>query len=677
MERRLGIRILAVPVVAAALTAGAGIGGYVLTRADAVDRDRHAFLGAIPPAATTFANAIDDAVDVDAEFRFATGTDQGVDAAAVRAGLDALVRVTHSGTAPVAATVAAIAEHGIVLAAPDAATPALASTFETARDTGKRRATPPLRLAGTSNGAVLVVFPRYPAGVAIDTTAARRAAIESYTVGVLRPAGTAAAALGPLADRGGSVEVRDGADRIFHSGGDVTTTPVRSRLEVGGRQWTITTWPPEGEAGVVPAVVLIAGLLIAAAVLASGRQAYVAEQRAAAEARDRDYDLQAVATIGPLLQQSLDLAEVLPAATAYLAERFDLDGVSVAHVGDDGYLVEAFTIGRRLIGIPRVATELRSPPDQLAAGEVATIPLLRGGRVIGVIHALGGRELTPERTRTLVAVAEMVGTALANARQFEQEQEAVRRLTELDRLKTDFLGTVSHELQTPITAILGFSSMLDEQFDDLTPDERRDFITRIARNAGSLSTLVRELLDFSRIGRHHYELHPQDIDLTEVTTRIVDQFAGLVGRHRVVIDAPTAVWALADPEAVERVVANLLSNAAKYSPSGSVISVMLDHDADHARIVVDDTGPGVSEEDRPHVFRRFYRGNSPAAVATRGAGIGLAVVKDLVERMHGSVGVDAAPGGGGARFIVSLPLRPGGPVHPSPPSEAAGQGRVP
>ena len=121
--------------------------------------------------------------------------------------------------------------------------------------------------------------------------------------------------------------------------------------------------------------------------------------------------------------------------------------------------------------------------------------------MIGALHVRPSVDLAPERTRTLVTVAERVGTALANARQFEQEQEAVRRLTELDRLQNEFLGTVSHELQTPITAILGFSSMLDEQYDDLSSEERRDFVARVQRNATSLSSLVRELLDFSRLGR--------------------------------------------------------------------------------------------------------------------------------------------------------------------------------
>jgi signal transduction histidine kinase len=273
-----------------------------------------------------------------------------------------------------------------------------------------------------------------------------------------------------------------------------------------------------------------------------------------------------------------------------------------------------------------------------------------------------------------MAVAEMLGTALANARQFEREQESVRRLQELDRLKHEFLGTVSHELQTPITAIMGFSSILNEQFDDVPAEQRRDYLARVVRNAESLSALVHQLLDFSRLGRRSFDLHTEEIDLSTLAEQIVHQFATLIERHRLDVVVAPGVWALADPDAVERILTNLLSNAAKYSPPGSLITLTVEPDEHGARMVVDDAGPGIAEVDRPHVFDRFYRGSSPAAVATRGAGIGLAVVKDLVDRMHGTVSVDTAPTGG-ARFTVVLPAEPDDTPHPPPPA-AAEQGRL-
>ena len=662
MELRLGRRALAVSALAAILTAGAGVGGFLLTRAHEREDARGSFGRAALPAITAFEASVHAAVT--GATRLSGPDAPAADVAAVRVGLEAIVDVP--ATNPTAAAVMAAADRGIALTPAKETSGAIDAFFDVARDRAEVLASPPIIGTGTADTATLIIVPRYRTGAPTATTAQRRVALDHYTVGVLRPA-AAADSLQSLAASGGAIEVSDGGMALFATGTKegAGADPLRVRLPVAGRNWTVTAYPPSEDGGPLPFAVLAGGLALAALMLASGRQSFAVEQRAMAEAAAREEDLGAVAVMGPLLQESLDLSDVLPAASAFLADHFDLEGVSISYADDHGELIEAFTLGRRLIGVPRHPSELRSPPAELKAGEVAAVPLLRGGRVIGALHAMARTDLSIQRTRTLVTVAERVGTAVANARQYEREREAVRRLTELDRLQNEFLGTVSHELQTPITAILGFSSMLDEQYEDLSEQERRDFVARVARNANSLSTLVRELLDFSRLGRGQFALNLHEIDLSEVVTRIVEQFSGLVERHRIALDAPAGVWALADTEAVERVLSNLLSNAAKYSPAGSGIDVILTHHGDEARITVDDAGPGVSEEDRPHVFHRFYRGSSPAAVQTRGAGIGLAVVKDLVVRMGGDVSVEAAPTGG-ARFSVVLPVHKRDVASPKP-----------
>jgi signal transduction histidine kinase len=672
VELRLGRRALAVSALAATLTAAAGAAGFLLTRAQERDGASEEFLRVALPTITEFEGAVHAAADGVTR----PGTSgPATDAAAARAGLEAIVVVTPQPGGSAGAAITAAANRGVPIVSPDDIHAGLEATFDIARDRAQVRATPAIATVGRAGPITMIVAPRYRADAPTGTTAERRAALESFSVGVLRPA-AAADLLGPLVAMGGGVEVRDGEMALVRTGERGGGEAVRVRFLMAGRTWSVTAHPPATSTGTLPFVVLGSGLALALLVMASARHSFAAEQRAAAEAFGREEDLRAAAVMGPLLQESLDLSDVLPAASSFLADHFELEGVSIAYTDDHGELVEAFTLGHRVDGVPRRSVDLRSPPAELRAGEVAAVPLLRGGRVIGAVHALARTDLSPQRTRTLVSVAERIGTAVANARQFERERESVRRLTELDRLQNEFLGTVSHELQTPITAILGFSSMLDEQYEDLTPDERRDFVARVARNATSLSSLVRELLDFSRLGRGQFALNPHEIDLSDLVARIVDQFSGLVERHRIVFDAPAGIWALADSDAVERVLSNLLSNAAKYSPPGSAILVSLAHQDDEATITVDDAGPGVAEADRPHVFHRFYRGSSPAAVSTRGAGIGLAVVQDLVERMEGHVSVGAAPTGG-ARFTVVLPMHKRGPASPQPPSEPAGQGRVP
>jgi signal transduction histidine kinase len=630
----------------------AGIGGFLLTREQARDNTRQRFFTAVAPAQLGFAADINESVS--SFSRLGAGPRSPANDA-VALGLEAVVDVNAAGPTTSADILAALTERGVAVARGSDVESELEQTLDRALDTGAVRASAPIGRGNTRT--TLLVLPVFRPGAVLVTTADRRSGLAGYVVGALQPRNAASRRLTGIP--GGSVEVQDAGAVLFDAGprrapDDET---LESRLPVAGRSWLISARPDLGATGTTPGLVLASALLLAAALLAAGRYLAHMERLAGQQAEQRERDLSTIAGVGPLLQESLDLAEVLPAASAFLADRFDLDGVSVSYVDDGGRLVEAFTVGRRLAGIPSRPAELRSTPPEVAPGDVVSVPLLRGGRVIGAVHALANKGLTHERTRTLATVGEMIGTAVSNARLYEREQDSVRRLQELDRLKTEFLGTVSHELRTPITAILGFSQLLHEEFEGIPVDQRRDFVARVARNAASLNTLVQDLLDFSRIGRPSFELHLQEVDLTEATNRILDQLATMVEHHRVLIESPGNVWVFADPEAVERIVSNLLSNAVKFSPPDSVVTVTIGHHPDGASFVVDDAGPGVSEEDRPLVFHRFYRGDSAAAMSTRGAGIGLAIVKDLVDRMQGTIEVSTAPGGG-ARFAVVLPARP-------------------
>ncbi|MEY2567365.1 MAG: hypothetical protein QOE35_1894 [Actinomycetota bacterium] len=643
MEFRLGPRALVVPAVAAALVAAASVGGFFLSRDDGRDHDTKRFLHAYAPAQLDFADAVN-----------AT-----------------LQRLTHPSVSASAATgvdsVSDVGPEGLSTGGTTTET-----VFALARDTGAMRATAPVTMPDHHDRVTLIVIPHYRDGAA--TTAQRRSSLTGYTVAVLVPADLARQ---HLATSGGSIVVSDGGATLFRAGPPLRNdgNVVRARLDVGGRSWLLAARPQFAGPGGAPAAVLVVGLVLALGLLLTGRALHDVESSATQRAQDREDDLRTVAGLSPLLQQSLELAEVLPAATSFLADRFGLVGIAVCYIDDSGGLVQAFSLGQRVPGLPDETGALRPAPREVRAGQPLTVPLLRGGRAVGILHAMPGRDLGPERTRTLLAVADMFGTAVANARQYEREQLALRRLQELDRMKTEFLGTVSHELRTPIAAIVGFSGLLDAGLEQMPIEEQRDFLARLMRNAASLSSLVQDLLDFSRLGRPSFELHPEELDLGDLTARIIRQTATPDEEHRYVVDAARTVWAFADADAVERVVTNLLSNAAKFSPPQSVISITLSQQGEAAVLMVDDTGPGVAEGDRDHVFERFYRGASAAAVSTRGAGIGLAVVKDVVERMGGSVSVEPAPGGG-ARFVVMLPTRPAGTASPSS-SSAATKGGTP
>jgi two-component system sensor histidine kinase KdpD len=258
------------------------------------------------------------------------------------------------------------------------------------------------------------------------------------------------------------------------------------------------------------------------------------------------------------------------------------------------------------------------------------------------------------------AELDRVRRRLERERQIRIEAEAIAerataRLYEADRLKSAFLGTVSHELRTPLTAIVGFGDVLCRQWDALDDAKRLDFVERVQRNATVLQTLIDDLLDFTRLDRDHFSLTLCNLSLSALVPKVVDQLAVELARHHVDVEVEDDVWTLADEVAVTRVLTNLLTNAARFAPEHSTIQVMVASREGQAVLTIEDEGPGIPVDERALVFERFYRGRNAATAQVHGTGIGLAVVKELTERMHGSVTVGEGRLGG-ACFLVFLPL---------------------
>jgi signal transduction histidine kinase len=237
----------------------------------------------------------------------------------------------------------------------------------------------------------------------------------------------------------------------------------------------------------------------------------------------------------------------------------------------------------------------------------------------------------------------------------------VRRLQEVDRLKVSFLSTVSHELRTAVTAIEGFGALLEEHWPTLGDEQRREFIGRIARNASSLKVLVDDLLDFARLERQALSVAPRLVSLSDLVRDIADQLATLLEHHRLQFEIAPEVRAFTDPAAVERILGNFLSNAAKYSPPDTTVTVAVARAGNRAMLSVADQGPGIPADERTRIFTRFYRSDTVQTRGTRGAGIGLAVVKEFADRLNASVAVETAHGGG-ARFVALFPTEPWGPL---------------
>jgi PAS domain S-box-containing protein len=226
-----------------------------------------------------------------------------------------------------------------------------------------------------------------------------------------------------------------------------------------------------------------------------------------------------------------------------------------------------------------------------------------------------------------------------------------------NRMKDEFLATISHELRTPLNAIVGWTQVLKES-PSLTSDDK-DGVETIERNARVQAQLIDDLLDMGRIVSGKMTLDVERFDLAVVVSDAVASMhhaAEMKGiRIKKVLDSGTN-WTMGDRKRLQQVVWNLLSNAIKFSPKGSAVVIALTRINSHVEISVSDTGRGIEAEFLPHVFERFRQADSSTTRQYGGLGIGLAIVKQLVEMHGGHVRAESLGLGKGSTFLVSLPV---------------------
>lgn len=283
-------------------------------------------------------------------------------------------------------------------------------------------------------------------------------------------------------------------------------------------------------------------------------------------------------------------------------------------------------------------------------GEVRTISVaisrrIQDGQPVGF---LGVADDVTERRRHEA----MVAAAL------ETEKQVVERLAQVDQTKNDFLSTVSHELRTPITSILGYSQLLASDDTGTLPAMHQQIIGRIERNGRRLMGLIEDMLTMSQVevGAISFERAP--IDLRKTVLSAVESVQGVVATNALALDVEVGAEAVkvdGDPAQLERVLVNLLSNAAKFSHAGDRIGIHLAAEGDEAVLSVVDSGIGIGPDEQPHLFDRFFRGADAHALAIQGAGLGLPIAGSIVSGHDGRIDVHSELGRG-STFVVRLPL---------------------
>ena len=299
------------------------------------------------------------------------------------------------------------------------------------------------------------------------------------------------------------------------------------------------------------------------------------------------------------------------------------------------------------------------PEKQVNIHSAMCVPLISRGRLLGVLSindTEGGRDFSDYDLRTLKLFADHAAVAIANATLYEKERENVAKLMEVDRLKSEFVATVSHELKTPLTSIIGAAQTLRRASERLDQESKAEFLTMMERQGQRLLRLIEDILFASRIEAGESPLKLERVDVLSIVSEAVATLATRPGADRIVLDFPdTGLEALADPGALQQVIINLLDNALKYGGvDGPVVVTGNILDDRFVQVSVIDRGPGIAPEDQELIFDRFRQIDGSRKRRSVGVGLGLYIVRNLVEGHGGKIWVESEVGQG-SRFYFTLP----------------------
>ena len=305
-------------------------------------------------------------------------------------------------------------------------------------------------------------------------------------------------------------------------------------------------------------------------------------------------------------------------------------------------------------------------------GSIVTLPLLREGQVFGLIGAGSSspRHYSKTETDVMAVLAAAASAAVINARLFEELRGA-------NRAKDEFISTLSHELRTPLTPILGWMHLL-RPFGSVNPLLAEGLET-LDRNARLLAGLIEDLLDVTRIANGKVELTREPADLTQLVAAVFAQHESQAQERHVALRlhlpsgpppapgqsaAPGGVTAAVDAVRIQQVIANLVSNAIKFTPAGGEVSVALRREPGRAAIEVVDSGIGIAPEFLPHIFERFAQAHGGINRRYGGLGLGLSIARAMIEAHGGEISAASSGPNCGSTFRVTLPLAPTGPLSP-------------
>jgi signal transduction histidine kinase/HAMP domain-containing protein len=368
----------------------------------------------------------------------------------------------------------------------------------------------------------------------------------------------------------------------------------------------------------------------------------------------------------------------VPEETANAAQHLELI------VEDDGSIHADLLIHGRPVLVPDItAVASRMFPvflelcRQTGVTSYVCAPMKSKDRILGFVAADRGKQpCSAEDLEVLMTIAHDMAVAIDNARAYQQLEQltatldkrvqertqelqtANEKLRELDRLKSSFVSMVSHELRTPMTSIKGYVDNLLDGVAGPLNEKPTYYLKRVQHNVERLTRMINDLLDLSRIEAGAVKLQLGSVSIPELLNDVVEGFQTIATEKSVnvkVHSTPDLPLIQGDRDKLYQVLNNLIQNAIKFTPKGGTILAEAQAGPQgFVQICVGDTGCGIAAEELTRVFERFYRGES-VAIENRGAGLGLAITKNLVELHHGRIWVESTPGEG-SRFFFTVPI---------------------
>jgi signal transduction histidine kinase len=436
-------------------------------------------------------------------------------------------------------------------------------------------------------------------------------------------------------------------------------------------------------------VMLLTGLIVGWLVRRVGLEARRSAERAAEAERLRDEIgrqvdvLEAANRCARALGSSLELEEAFGAFIREVRGLVPFARTAIVLVeGETARTIATAGLGARTVFPPGSAGPLKgSVLERVQAGEVVVredlveilypedrkllelglrselvAPLVLGARPIGMItlSRVERAAFTTEEVELLTLLGRLVATAVQNIRSYEAERQTVEELRRLSALRADFVSLVSHELRSPMAAVIGAARTLQARWRSLAPSQREAFLELIADETNRLAALIGDVLDTSRIEAGTFSYSFSDVDLARLVLDAVS-IAGM-GQDEVRVSAhvPDMLPHIrGDRERLRQVLANLIDNAVKYSPAGDAVEVRAVPANGRVRITVSDHGPGIPAEQQRVIFEKFGRAEVPGSKP--GTGLGLFIARSIAEAHGGSIEVSSLPESG-ATFTLTLPL---------------------